>query len=59
MTWSGSAGLRYRVQYKTNLSDAVWQNLSGDVIATNILSSKVDAPAPGIAQRFYRVLLLD
>jgi len=59
LTWSGSSGLRYRVQYKTNLNEAVWHNLSGDVTATNILSSKVDAPPPGTVNRFYRVQLLD
>ncbi len=59
LNWSGSSGLRYRVQYKTNLTDAVWQSLPGDITATNLLSTKVDMLPSGLSQRFYRVLLLD
>jgi hypothetical protein len=59
LTWSASAGLKYRLQYKDNLTDAAWQTLNGDVIATNITAVKTDPGFAGVAKRFYRVLLLD
>lgn len=59
LAWSGSVGLRYRVQYKTNLADSFWQNLPGDITATNIPITKVDSLPAGAGQRFYRVMLLD
>ena len=59
LNWSASAGLKYRVQYKTNLNDAAWQNLAGDITATNTVAAKTDALTPGTPQRFYRVLLVD
>ncbi len=59
LTWSCSAGLTYRVQYKTNLTDATWQNLAGDITATNTTASKIDSSLGLAAQRFYRILLLN
>jgi D-alanyl-D-alanine carboxypeptidase len=59
LAWSGSVGLRYRVQYKTNLTDSLWQNLPGDVVATNLPITKLDSLPTGPSQRFYRVMLLD
>jgi hypothetical protein len=57
LTWNSSAGLVYRVQYKNDLNDAAWQNLPGDVTATNTAAVKTDS---GLAtERFYRVLLLN
>jgi hypothetical protein len=44
------------VQYKTNLTDAVWLNLPGDATfigATGYLNDVL--PSPG--QRFYRIVL--
>jgi D-alanyl-D-alanine carboxypeptidase len=57
LTWNSSAGLTYRVQYKTSLEDPAWQNVAGDVTATNTTVIKVDSGLS--AQRFYRVLLLN
>ena len=59
LNWSGSSGLRYRVQFKTNLTDSIWQDLPGDVTATNTLAIKMDALPAGTMQRFYRVMLVD
>lgn len=59
LAWSGSIGLRYRIQYKTNLTDAAWQNLPPDVTATNLPITKIDTLPAGLGQRFYRVLLID
>jgi hypothetical protein len=59
LTWSASAGLAYRVEYKTNLSDPVWQPIGSDVLATNTTASKVDNGVNGVDQRFYRVVLIN
>ena len=59
LNWSTSSGLKYRVQYKTNLNDTVWQTLGADVLATNTASSATDAGAGSVSQRFYRILLVN
>jgi len=59
LTWTASAGLVYRVQYKTNLSDAIWQTLGADVTATNTTATKVDPAFGSAPQRFYRVQLVN
>ena len=59
LTWTAAAGLKYRVQLKTNLNDAGWQDLPGDVTATNTMAAKTETLPPGVPQRFYRVLLVD
>jgi len=58
LNWNASAGLTYRVQFKTNLDDAVWQTLGPDITATNPIASKADFPA-NAPQRFYRILLVN
>ncbi len=56
LAWSSIPGKSYRIQYKTNPGD-LWNNLSGDVPATNTLSSKADS-SPLMTSRFYRVMVL-
>jgi uncharacterized repeat protein (TIGR03803 family) len=56
LVWNSVSNWTYRVQYKTNLNDANWTDLSGDVLATNVIAGKMDTAIP--AQRFYRLLLL-
>jgi Tol biopolymer transport system component len=56
ISWPLAAGKSYQVQYKTNLTDAAWLNLPGDVTfigATGYLNDAL--PSPG--QRFYRIVL--
>lgn len=57
-TWSSSSGLKYRVQYKNQLTDPNWTQLGADITATNMTTSATDN-SPGSEQRFYRVLLLN
>ena len=57
LTWSAVMGRTYRTQYKTNLSDPGWTDLSPDVLATGNTASLTDTSAAG-TQRFYRVALL-
>ena len=59
LTWTASAGLKYRVQYKTNLSDSTWQTLGADLTATNTIAVQSDSTLGTAPQRFYRVLLVN
>jgi hypothetical protein len=56
-SWSAAQGLRYQLQYSTNLTQTPWVNLGNPVTATN---SVISVPAPlGLdRQRFYRTVLL-
>lgn len=54
----GETGKTYRVQLKTDLTDSVWTDLSGDVTAVGSTASKDDDTASGALRRFYRVLLV-
>ena len=57
LTWSATVGQSYQMLYKTNLTQAVWNNLSNSLIATNPIMSTFDAAGPD-RQRFYRILLM-
>ena len=59
LTWTASAGLTYRIEYKTNLDDPLWQILGSDVTATNVTASKADPGIQTASQRFYRVRLVN
>jgi Tol biopolymer transport system component len=56
VSWPLAAGQTYGVQFKNNLTDPVWQNLSGNITFigdTGYLNDQ--SPAPN--QRFYRIQL--
>jgi Tol biopolymer transport system component len=56
ISWPLAAGKSYQVQYKTNLTDAVWLPLPGDATFIGATGRFNDAlPSPG--QRFYRIVL--
>jgi hypothetical protein len=55
--WSTSAGLGYRIQFKSNLGQTTWTDLPGDVVANSSTATKSDSIAAG-GQRFYRVTVL-
>ena len=59
LSWSAIPGKRYRVQYKSNLSNIAWTTLGADVTAGGTSALKTDNTVSGIAQRFYRVLWID
>ncbi len=56
ISWSAVAGETYRVQYKADLNQSLWNDLPGDITALTNVATKVDDPGP-VAQRFYRVRL--
>src|SRR6185312_15518473 len=53
MTWPAVPGKSYQVQYKTDLSDASWQNYGGAVVANPSVSITVPVTTP---TGFYRVV---
>jgi hypothetical protein len=56
ISWPLAAGKSYQVQYKTNLTDAVWLNLPGDMTFIGTTGYLSD-PLPSSGQRFYRIVL--
>jgi hypothetical protein len=59
LSWAMETGLVYQVQYKTNLTQAGWQNLSAAFTATNFTTTLTDTNAANASpQRYYRLLLL-
>jgi hypothetical protein len=57
LSWCSVADLTYRVQWKLNIVDAAWTDLSGDVIATGPLTTK-NFPIGSETQRFFRVIVV-
>ena len=54
LTWSAISGSTYRVQFETNLNNAIWLDLPPDVVATGPTATAADT-MPTNAARFYRV----
>jgi hypothetical protein len=54
LSWNAISGQVYRVQFKPNLSDAIWTNLPPDLTAAGSRAEKIDTVDPS-ATRFYRV----
>jgi hypothetical protein len=57
LTWNAVSGTTYRVQFKTNLTDTVWGDLTPDVTAAGATASASD-PSSTNDMRFYRVLVV-
>jgi len=57
INWSAVAGGNYQVQFKPDLNETNWNNLSEIVPATGSTAAKTDTSAPG-TQRYYQVVLL-
>jgi hypothetical protein len=58
LRWQADPGRSYQVECKDDLGASAWSRLPGDVAADAGGAVKIDAPEPGVRQRFYRVLLL-
>ncbi len=56
LSWSAISGQNYQLQYKDDLDDPNWTDLSGVLAATNSLMMLSDPTANH--QRFYRLLLV-
>jgi len=58
LQWTSFVGKTYRVEYKSDLSAAIWVPLGGNVLATGSISSATDNVGAN-TRRFYQVRLLD
>ena len=56
ITWTAVPGRSYRIQWKQELSQAAWNDLTDITGATN-LASFIDATVQ--SQRFYRVIVVN
>ncbi len=56
LTWDAIAGITYRVQFKTNLTDAVWTDLVPDVLATGPTANATDLVRTN-SPSFYRLFV--
>lgn len=56
--WSAVPGKTYRVQFKASPADPTWNDLAGDVTATDATGVKEDASVGAALERYYRVLLV-
>ncbi len=56
VTWSAIPGQKYRVQFKDDLNDPMWNDLVPDVTAN--LNSATKSDSLSVAQRFYRVMVV-
>jgi Tol biopolymer transport system component len=55
LTWPARPGETYQVQFKANLDEPVWQNVTGTVTVSGNHANLTDV-APSAEQRFYRVV---
>jgi hypothetical protein len=55
VSWPLAAGAAYEVQYKTNLTDTVWQVLAGPPAFIGS-TGYINDPSPAANQRFYRIV---
>jgi hypothetical protein len=58
VTWFAEPNTTYRLQFKTNLADAAWIDMLGDITSTGDNASLTNGTT-GLTRRFYRVLRLD
>ncbi len=56
ITWPAAPGQAFHVEYKNDLTDALWQNVAAPVSISNNLGSITD-PSPSPGRRLYRVVL--
>ncbi|MCX6895701.1 MAG: DUF11 domain-containing protein [Verrucomicrobia bacterium] len=54
--WTGLPGITYRIQYKTNLTQAAWLDFTGDIVPGGAPFS-TNLPVAG-GQRYYRIMAL-
>jgi hypothetical protein len=56
LSWYSVAGTNYRVQWKASLPGALWNDVPGDVLASDATAGKLVLQS-GITQRFFRVII--
>lgn len=58
LLWSAIPGRSYQIQFKTNLTDPGWQNLSNVITATGSSASGRDDSGDAVGPKYYRVILV-
>jgi outer membrane protein assembly factor BamB len=62
LSWNALSGSSYKVQFKTNLTEAVWNDLGGlitpGVTPANPMATTRDEILDTIPRRFYRILVI-
>jgi hypothetical protein len=56
MKWIVPVNFTYRVQFKNNLNDTNWTDLTTDILGTNSPVTVTDSISP--TQRFYRLRVM-
>jgi hypothetical protein len=59
VTWASVAGRSYRVAAKNSLTDPVWTEVSGVIVATGTSTSWKDSEANRFSQRYYVVYAIN
>ena len=59
VSWKAAPGRSYRVQYKDELSETNWKDLTGTVAVVGTRASIVDKTVGTVGRRFYRVTLAE
>jgi len=59
LSWNSSSGLKYRVEFKSSLTNATWLPLGADITATNTMTSATDGNVPTTKQKYYRIFLVN
>jgi hypothetical protein len=57
LSWNAVAGLKYRLQFKADLTQGNWTDISPDIFATNTVVTATNAMSA--TAKFYRVLLVN
>jgi uncharacterized repeat protein (TIGR01451 family) len=57
VTWTATAGVTYRLQFRSNAQNSAWTNVPGDVTASGVTASKDDVVGT-TNQRFYRIMIV-
>ena len=58
LNWLGAAGVKYQVQYSTNVVQPAWINLGSAITGTGSAMNLTDPDAGQAPQRFYRLIAL-
>src|SRR6185295_17950382 len=58
LTWNAIPNTTYRAQYKTNLSNVIWETFGPQITATNSVGTATDAFSSTVPQRFYRIMVI-
>jgi hypothetical protein len=59
IAWRSQNSVKYRVQWKGDIGDPEWKDLSGEIVAAGTTAAWTDSGALGVRRRFYRVIQVE